>query len=77
MQMCWAETRFSKMGSWSGARLQGGYGFRVKKSLALAMVAPELAATSTSLEIEILGQRFAAVVIDESPFDPANEKLRA
>ena len=49
----------------------------MKKSLALAMVAPELAATGTSLEIEILGQRFAAVVIDESPFDPANEKLRA
>ena len=66
-----------KDGKLAGRATSGGYGFRVKKSLALAMIAPELAATGTSLEIEILGQRFAAVVIDESPFDPANEKLRA
>ena len=60
-----------------GRATSGGYGFRVKKSLALAMVAPELATSGTALEIEILGQRLSAIVIDESPFDPANEKLRA
>ena len=60
-----------------GRATSGGYGFRVKKSLALAMVSPELAEVGTVLEIDILGRRFDAVVIEESPFDPANEKLRA
>ena len=60
-----------------GRATSGGYGYRVKKSLALAMLAPDLAAIGTCLEIDILGQRYDAVVIEESPFDPANEKLRA
>ena len=66
-----------KDGELVGRATSGGYGFRVKKSLALAMVSPELAEVGTVLEIDILGRRFDAVVIDESPFDPANEKLRA
>ena len=66
-----------KDGELVGRATSGGYGFRVKKSLALAMVSPELAEAGTVLEIDILGRRFDAVVIEESPFDPANEKLRA
>jgi len=30
----------------------------------------------TGLEIEILGELFKATVIEESPYDPYNEKLR-
>ena len=66
-----------KDGKLVGRATSGGYGFRVKKSIALAMVSPELAEAGTVLEIDILGRRFDAVVIEESPFDPANEKLRA
>ncbi len=66
-----------KDGKLVGRATSGGYGFRVKKSLALAMVSPELTEAGTVLEIDILGRRFDAVVIEESPFDPANEKLRA
>ena len=66
-----------KDGELVGRATSGGYGFRVKKSLALAMISPELAETGTVLEIDILGRRFDAVVIEESPFDPANQKLRA
>jgi glycine cleavage system aminomethyltransferase T len=33
--------------------------------------------TGTELEIEILGELFKATVIEESPYDPQNEKLRA
>jgi len=66
-----------KDGKLVGRATSGGYGFRVQKSLALAMVSPELAEAGTVLEIDILGRRFDAVVIEESPFDPANEKLRA
>jgi dimethylglycine dehydrogenase len=59
-----------------GRATSGGYGWRVGKSLALAMVAPEHAGLGTELEIEILGVRHKATVIPESPFDPENTRLR-
>lgn len=59
-----------------GRATSGGYGWRVGKSLALAMVRPDLAAPGTELEIAILGQRHKAVIIPDSPFDPDNAALR-
>ena len=60
-----------------GRATSGGYGFRLDKSLALAMVRPDLAGVGTELMIDILDQRLRATVIGESPYDPDNEKLRA
>ena len=60
-----------------GRATSGNYGFRVEQSLALAMVPPNLAGIGTEFEVDILGKRYGAVVIAESPFDPENEKLRA
>lgn len=60
-----------------GRVTSGGYGWRVRKSLALAMVRPDLAAVGTELKISILGNRHTAVVIEDSPFDPDNNALRA
>ena len=60
-----------------GRATNGGYGFRVNKSLALGMVKPEHSAIGTELEIKILGKVFKATVIPESPYDPDNKALRA
>jgi len=60
-----------------GRATSGGYGWRVGKSLALAMVNPALAAPGTELEIVILGQRHKAVILPDSPYDPDNTALRA
>ena len=60
-----------------GRATSGGYGWRVGKSLALAMVRPDLARPGTELEITILGHRHKALVIADSPFDPENNALRA
>lgn len=60
-----------------GRSTSGNYGFRLEKSLALAMVKPDLAEPGTELEIEILGDRYEATVLEESPYDPKNERLRA
>ena len=65
-----------KDGELVGRATSGNYGWRVGKSLALAMVRPALSAVGTDLEIEILGRRHRATVIEESPFDPDNERLR-
>lgn len=55
----------------------GGWGFRIGKSIALSYVRLDLAEVGTKLEIEILGQRFPAVVAQEPIFDPKNERLKA
>lgn len=65
-----------KNGKMVGRCTSGGFGWRLNKSLALAMVQPDLAQLGTSFEVLILGKRFEAVVIEDSPFDPANERLR-
>ena len=59
-----------------GRATSGGFGFRVNASLALGMLDRELAEPGTELEIEILGRNHPATVVAESPFDPANERLR-
>jgi dimethylglycine dehydrogenase len=66
-----------RAGELVGRSTSGGYGWRVEKSLVLGMVAPECATVGTQMEIEVLGQRYALVVIDESPFDPDNARLRS
>lgn len=63
-------------GELAGRATGGGFGFRVNKSLALGMLKPQFAQQGTQLEIDILGKQFAATVIGDSPFDPANERLR-
>jgi dimethylglycine dehydrogenase len=60
-----------------GRTTSGGFGWRVGKSLALAMVRPDLAQIGQRLEVTILGERHRAVVIADSPFDPGNDALRS
>ena len=59
-----------------GRATSGGYGFRVDMSLALGLVKPEYSSLETDLEIEILGKRYTARVVAESPFNPENIFLR-
>jgi dimethylglycine dehydrogenase len=64
-------------GEMVGRCTSGGFGWRVGKSLALAMLRPDCAAEGTELEVTILGRPHRATVIAESPWDPRNERLRA
>jgi dimethylglycine dehydrogenase len=60
-----------------GRATNGDFGWRVNKSLALAMVEPQFGEIGQRLEIVILGKPQQATVIGESPFDPNNEHLKA
>jgi dimethylglycine dehydrogenase len=69
---------------WHGGRVvgwvtSGGYGHRVGKSLAQGYVPRELAGDTAegAFEIEIIGERRAATVLTEPPFDPAGARMRA
>ncbi|WP_108484382.1 GcvT family protein [Oceaniglobus ichthyenteri] len=61
-----------------GETTSGGWGYRVKASVALGMVRADLAVPGTVLEVEIFGQRRRAVVQPDAPlWDPVNERIRA
>lgn len=53
----------------------GGYGHTVEASIALAYLRPEHATAGTELEVEILGARRAARVVEQPIYDPGNERL--
>jgi dimethylglycine dehydrogenase len=59
-----------------GLVTSGGYGYRLRQSIALAYVRTDLAAPGTALEVEILGERRRAVVGAEPLYDPDNLRLR-
>lgn len=70
------EPIFAK-GQMVGRCTNGTYGWRLRKSIALAMVRPDLGEVGSELTVRILGKDHRAVVVGESPFDPENLHLRA
>ncbi len=64
-------------GEMIGRATAGAYGHWVGKSLAIGYVKTGLETPGTGLEIEILGKRYPATVIPESPHDPENARLRS
>lgn len=61
-----------------GETLSGGWGHRVDKSIALGMIRADLAEPGSTVEVEIFGDRFKAVVQKDEPlWDPKNERLRS
>ncbi len=65
-----------KNGRLVGRCTSGGFGWRLGKSLALAMVQPDLGEIGSELDVTILGTPHRAIVVPESPFDPDNLRLR-
>ena len=59
-----------------GRATGGNYGFRVKKSLAIGMVDPKFADIGQKLEMDILDKKYNVTVIEDSPYDSKNEKLK-
>ena len=59
-----------------GRTLSGAYGHHVKTGLALAYLPPVFAEAGTRLQLGILGTRYPARVIPDSPYDPDNEHPR-
>ncbi len=72
-----SEAIYDASGTVVGRATSGGFGWRIGKSLALAMLSPNHSAVGTKLKIRILGDLYDAEVVGESPFDPDNAVLRA
>jgi dimethylglycine dehydrogenase len=54
----------------------GEYGHAVGKSLAMALLPPELSIPGTELSTHIVGIEYPARVIDASPYDPSGSVMR-
>lgn len=54
----------------------GGYGYRVGKSLAIGYLPPEQHVPGREFEIEIVGERRRAIMLDGAPYDPAGQRCR-
>lgn len=66
---------------WQGDKLvgmttSGGYGHRVGKSLALALIDRALAAPGNTFDVHIVGEKRPAVTVEMSPYDPDGNRMR-
>ncbi len=66
-----------RSGKMAGFVTSGGYGHTVRKSLAMALVAPEAAGVGSELSVHIVGAERKARVIAPSPYDPLGKAMRA
>ena len=67
-----------KDGEVVGETTSGGWGHRIEKSIALAMIRSDLAVENTELSIEIYGEHFRAIVQSDRPlWDPENKGLKS
>jgi dimethylglycine dehydrogenase len=74
---CWGGETIYWNGSAAGFVSSGGYGHRVKKSLAFAYVNSECSEVGTELHVDILGERRRANILDGPAYDPSNNRPRA
>ncbi|MDX6627805.1 MAG: hypothetical protein QOH00_51, partial [Gaiellales bacterium] len=64
-------------GELCGRVTSGGYGSRVRRSIALAYVPAGHATSGTRAEIEVFGEWVPAEVVEGALYDPAGERIRA
>ena len=64
-------------GELCGRVTSGGYGSRVRRSIALAYVPAAHAAAGTRAEVEVFGEWVPAEVVEGALYDPAGERIRA
>ena len=59
-----------------GRLTSGGYSVHFKKSIGMGYVRPNLAVEGQALKVKMFDTLFDAVVVADSPYDPANEQVR-
>lgn len=60
-----------------GSITSGAYGHRVQKNIALAFIEPAFTNIGTTLEVQILGEKYLAQITDFGLYDPENKRVRA
>ncbi|MEH7828505.1 GcvT family protein [Gemmobacter denitrificans] len=72
----WGKEAILKDGVKVGRLTSGGWSVAFNKQIGMGYVSPELAEVGTKLKVKMLRQEWDAVVVEDSPFDPKNERIR-
>ena len=70
------EALYQADGSRVGRLTSGGYSVAFGKSIGMGYVRPELAEVGTRLKVRMLNALWDAEVVEDSPFDPSNARIR-
>jgi dimethylglycine dehydrogenase len=72
----WGKEALLLNGEKIGRLTSGGYSVAFGKQIGMGYVRPDLAEVGTRLKVKMLRQEWDAVVVEDSPFDPANARIR-
>ena len=72
----WGREAIYKEGKTVGRLTSGGYSVVFKKSIGMGYINKELANIGEKLEVKILNQLWPATIVEDSPYDTDNLKLR-
>ncbi|HRK42363.1 MAG TPA: FAD-dependent oxidoreductase [Gemmobacter sp.] len=72
----WGKEAILKDGVKVGRLTSGGWSVAFNKQIGMGYVSPELAEVGTKLKVKMLLKEWDAVVVEDSPFDPKNERIR-
>ncbi len=72
----WGREALLKDGETVGRLTSGGYSVAFGKSIGLGYVRPDLAEPGTKLKVRMLRELWDAEVVEDSPYDPKNERIR-
>jgi len=59
-----------------GRLTSGGWSVAFGKQIGMGYVRPDLAEVGTKLKVKMLLKEWDAVVVEDSPFDPTNARIR-
>ncbi len=72
----WGKEALLHDGQKIGRLTSGGYSVAFGKQIGMGYVRPDLATPGTKLKVRMQRQLWDAVVTEDSPFDPKNERIR-
>jgi len=73
----WGREALVHEGRKVGRLTSGGYSVAFAKQIGIGYVEPDLASTGQRLELRMFDRLWPAEVVEDSPYDPKNERLRA
>ncbi|WP_299133953.1 FAD-dependent oxidoreductase [uncultured Amaricoccus sp.] len=73
----WGREALYLDGTRVGRLTSGGYSVAFGQSIGMGYVRPDLATVGTALKVRMLGELWDARIVEDSPYDPANARIRA
>jgi len=70
------EVLFAQDGTRVGRLTSGGYSVAFGKSIGMGYVRPDLAVVGAKLKVRMFRELWDAVIVEDSPYDPANATIR-